>query len=74
MLLSTVQCLQEIGDKASLICDFEKEKLKLPGIVISAESAVSGYFRYSLRFLEPLSLSWCNHIVEYGDYLDNQLY
>ena len=31
------------------------------------------YFRYSMRFLEPLSLLWCNHIISYGDYLDNLL-
>lgn len=73
-MLTGNRSMIKIGDKASLLCDFEKEKLKLPGIVISAESAVSGYFRYSIRFLEPLSLSWCNHIVEYGDYLENQLY
>lgn len=73
-MLTGNRSMIKIGDKASLLCDFEEEKLKLPGIVISADSAAGGYFRYSLRFLEPLSLSWCNHIVEYGDYLENQLY
>ena len=70
-MLTGNRAMIKIGDKASLICDFEDGKQHLPGIVISADSAAGGYFRYSLRFLEPLSLSWCNHIIEYGDYLEN---
>ena len=73
-LLTGNRSMIKIGDKAALLCDFEEKKLKLPGIVINADSAAGGYFRYSLRFLEPLSLTWCNHIVEYGDYLENQIY
>lgn len=72
VMLTGNRSLIKIGDKACLICRFEyEENIKLPGIIINADTASGGYFRYSLRFLEPLSLSWCNHIIEYGDYLDN---
>lgn len=71
VMLTGNRTMIKIGDKASLICYFVKETLKLPGIIISADSVSGGYFRYSLRFLEPLSLSWCNHILDYGDYLEN---
>lgn len=71
VMLTGNRAMIKIGDKASLICNFTEETLKLPGIVISADSVSGGYFRYSLRFLEPLSLSWCNHILDYGDYLEN---
>ncbi len=73
-MLTGNRSMIKIGEKVLLACDFNDGKQKLPGIVISADSASGGYFRYSMRFLEPLSLSWCNHIVEYGDYLENQLY
>ena len=62
----------KIGEKVIFTCSFE-ETIKLSGIVINASSCGNGFFRYSLRFLEPLSIIWCNHIVEYGDYLENTL-
>lgn len=70
-LLTGTRSLIKIGDKAKLNLVFEDGKSILPGIIISAEPAAENYFRYSMRFLEPLSLLWCNHIISYGDYLDN---
>lgn len=63
----------KIGDKVIFECMFKNGMMKQPSIIINADVAAQTYFRYSLRFLEPLSLSWCNHIIEYGDYLDNLL-
>ena len=63
----------QIGDKAILSLLFDDGKINLTGIIINAVQAAESYFRYSMRFLEPLSLLWCNHIISYGDYLDNLL-
>ena len=72
-LLTGSRSLIKIGDKARLSLGFEEGKVNLTGIIISAIPAADNYFRYSMRFLEPLSLLWCNHIISYGDYLDNLL-
>lgn len=63
----------KIGDKVTFGCTFTDSCLKQSAIVINSDYAASTYFRYSLRFLEPLSLIWCNHILNYGDYLENLL-
>ena len=63
----------KIGDKVTFGCTFTDSSLKQSAIVINSDYAASTYFRYSLRFLEPLSLIWCNHILNYGDYLENLL-
>lgn len=61
-----------IGEKVIFTCNFD-EIIKLQSILINSSACGNGYFRYSLRFLEPLSLTWCNHVLNYGDYLDNTL-
>ncbi len=73
-LLTGERSLIKIGSKANLICHFSDKKVKLNCIVINASIAATNYYRYSIRFLEPLSLSWCNHIIEYGDLRQNPLY
>lgn len=72
-LLTGSRSLVKIGDKAKLGLSFEDGKANLTGIIVSAVPAADSYFRYSMRFLEPLSLLWCNHIINYGDYLENLL-
>lgn len=73
-LLTGERSLVQIGNKVDLICYFEEKPIILKAILISAESIKSNFFKYSIRFLEPLSLSWCNHIIEYGESLENMIW
>ncbi len=72
VLLTGTRSHTLIGEKVIFTCAFE-EIIKLQSILINSTSCGNGYFRYSLRFLEPLSLTWCNHVLNYGDLLDNTL-
>lgn len=73
VLLTGIRSNINIGDKVFFICDFEEKQIKQLSIVINVAKCGTGYYKYSLRFLEPLSLIWCNHIIDYGDYLENLL-
>lgn len=72
VLLTGVRSHIMIGEKVVFNCKFETQ-VQQQCIVINTASCGNGYFRYSLRFLEPLSFIWCNHIIDYGDFLENDV-
>lgn len=74
VLLTGLRSHIKIGDKVIFTCSFFDTYLKQPAVIINASCPASSWFRYSLRFLEPLNINWCNHILDYSEYLENLLY
>lgn len=73
VLLIGERSFLKIGESVFFFSKFKNNlSVKQSGIVIAAENIKLNYFRYSLNFIEPISVVWQEKIISYSEALLNE--
>lgn len=53
-----------VSDRLLLAAEFNDCRTAIPATLVNTESVQDKYWRYSLHFIDPISLAWLNHLNE----------
>lgn len=72
LVIGTRSLSFHVSDRLLLAAEFTDSKTALPATLVNTESVQDKYWRYSLHFTDPISLSWLSHLNELAMTLEDE--